>query len=65
MRKERTNRWAMTRHQVYRTGSGGGDGIVDKFNTTAKTLSEIATNKRGSAVQLLKQDYLKLDVLLS
>jgi len=41
-----------TPDQVYRTGSGGGARIVDKFSTTAKTLLEIEAKNRGSVDQL-------------
>jgi putative transposase len=52
--------------QAYRTGSGGGARIVDKYSKTEKTHSEIATEIRGSAVPLhVKGDPLKLDALLS
>jgi putative transposase len=55
-----------TPDQVYRTGSGGGARIVDKFSATAKTLLEIETKNRGSADQLHETgDHLKLDTLLS
>jgi putative transposase len=55
-----------TPDQVYRTGSGGGARIVDKFSTTAKTLLEIEAKNRGSADQLHETgDPLKLDTLLS
>ena len=55
-----------TPDQVYRTGSGGGARIVDKFNTTGKTLLEIEAKNRGSAVQLHETgNHLKLDTLLS
>lgn len=59
-----------TPDEVYRTASGGGARIVDKYNATEKTYSEIETKKetenRGSAVPLHVQGYpLKLDALLS
>ena len=55
-----------TPDQVYRTGSGGGARIVDKFSATAKTLLEIETKNRGSVDQLHETgDPLKLDTLLS
>ena len=59
-----------TPDQVYRTASGGGARIVDKYNATEKTDSEIKTKKetenRGSAVPLHEEGYpLKLDALLS
>ena len=55
-----------TSDQVYRTGSGGGARIADKFSATTKTLVEIETKNRGSAVQLHEiGDPLKLDALLS
>lgn len=53
-----------TPDQIYRTGSGGGARIVDKFSTTEKPLLEIEAKNRGSAVQLHEVgDPLKLDVL--
>ena len=57
--------------EVYRTASGGGARIVDKYTTEKeKTYSEIETKKetenRGSAVPLHVKGYpLKLDALLS
>lgn len=55
-----------TPDQVYRTGSGGGARIVDKFSSTEKTLLEKKAKSRGSAVQLHETgDPLKLDTLLS
>ena len=59
-----------TPDQVYRTASGGGARIVDKYSDKEKTHSEIETNKetknRGSAVPLHVKGYsLKLDALLS
>ena len=55
-----------TPDQVYRTGSGGGARIVDKFSATEKPLLEIKAKNRGSAVQLHETgDPLKLDTLLS
>ncbi len=55
-----------TPDQVYRTGSGGGARIVDKFSATKKSFLEIEAKNRGSAVQLHdKGDHLKLDALLS
>ena len=53
-----------TPDQVYRTASGGGARIVDKYSETAKTHPEI--ENRGSAVPLHMKGYpLKLDALLS
>lgn len=55
-----------TPDQVYRTGSGGGARIVDKFNKTEKPPLEIEAKNRGSAVPLHEEGYpLKLDALLS
>lgn len=55
-----------TPDQVYRTGSGGGARIVDKFSKTEKLLLEIEAKNRGSADQLHEiGDHLKLDSLLS
>ena len=55
-----------TPDQVYRTASGGGARIVDKFSATAKTRLEIETKNRGSADQRHGiGDHLKLDTLLS
>jgi putative transposase len=55
-----------TPDQVYRTGSGGGARIVDKFSTTEKPLLEIEAKNRGSADQLHETgDHLKLVTLLS
>ena len=55
-----------TPDQVYRTGSGGGARIVDKFSKTEKPLLEMEAKNRGSAVQLHEiGDPLKLDTLLS
>ena len=59
-----------TPDQVYRTASGGGARIVDKYSAAEKTHSEIETKKetenRGSVVPLQVKGYpLKLDVLLS
>ncbi|MDP2761177.1 MAG: integrase core domain-containing protein, partial [Sideroxyarcus sp.] len=59
-----------TPDQVYRTASGGGARIVDKYNETEKTHSGIETKKetenRGSAVPLHVKGYpLKLEALLS
>ena len=59
-----------TPDQVYRTASGGGARIVDKYSEKEKTHSAIETKKetenRGSAVPLHVQGYpLKLDALLS
>ena len=55
--------------QVYRTTSGGGARVVDKYSEKEKTHSEIETKKtekRGSAVPLHEEGYpLKLDALLS
>jgi putative transposase len=42
----------LTPDQVYRTASGGGARIVDKYSATEKTHSEIETESRGSAVPL-------------
>ncbi len=55
---------------VYRTASGGGARIVDKYSTLEKDSVEIGTKKetenRGSAVLLHVKGYpLKLDALLS
>ncbi len=59
-----------TPDQVYRTASGGGARIVDKYSKPEKDNSEIETKKetenRGSAVPLHVTGYpLKLDALLS
>jgi len=59
-----------TPDQVYRTASGGGARIVDKYSETEKTHSGIETRKetenRGSAIPLHVKGYpLKLDALLS
>jgi len=59
-----------TPDQVYRTASGGGARIVDKYSDMEKTHSEIETKKetekRGSAVPLHVKGYpLKLDALMS
>ena len=59
-----------TPDEVYRTASGGGARIVDKYSEKEKTHSEIETKKetenRGSAVPLHVKGYpLKLDALLS
>jgi len=55
-----------TPDQVYRTGSGGGARIVDKFSATKKSLLEIEAKNRASADQLHETgDPLKLDTLLS
>ena len=59
-----------TPDQVYRTASGGGARIVDKYSDTEKTHSEIEIKKetecQGSAVPLHVEGYpLKLDALLS
>ena len=55
-----------TPDEVYRTASGGGARIVDKYSEEEKTHSEIKTEKRGSAVPLHVKGYpLKLDALLS
>ena len=56
--------------EVYRTASGGGARIVDKYSEKEKTHSEIETKieteNRGSAVPLHVKGYpLKLDALLS
>ena len=59
-----------TPDQVYRTASGGGARIVDKYSESEKTLLEIETKKesesQGSAVPLHVKGYpLKLDAVLS
>ena len=59
-----------TPEQVYRTASGGGARIVDKYPVPEKTQSVIETKSetenRGSAVPLHEEGYpLKLDALLS
>jgi putative transposase len=59
-----------TPDQVYRTASGGGAKIVDKYSESEKTLLEIETKKesesQGSAVPLHVKGYpLKLDAVLS
>ncbi|MCX7194416.1 MAG: hypothetical protein NTV37_00620, partial [Proteobacteria bacterium] len=59
-----------TPDQVYRTASGGGATIMDKYSEKEKTHSEIKTKKetenQGSAAQLHVKGYpLKLDALLS
>lgn len=59
-----------TPDQVYRTASGGGARMVDKYSEKEKTHSRIETKKeaenRGSTVPLHVQGYpFKLDVLLS
>ena len=59
-----------TPDEVYRTASGGGARIVDKYSEKEKTHLEIETKKetedRGSAVPLHVKGYpLKLDALLS
>ena len=59
-----------TPDQVYRTASGGGAKIVDKYSKLEKDGLEIETKKetenRGSAVPLHVKGYpLKLDALLS
>ncbi len=59
-----------TPDQVYRTASGGGARIVDKYSEKEKSRPEIETKKgtenRGSAVPLHEEGYpLKLDALLS
>jgi putative transposase len=59
-----------TPEEVYRTASGGGARIVDKYGEKEKTHLEIETKKetenRGSAVPLHMKGYLlKLDALLS
>ena len=59
-----------TPDQVYRTASGGGARIVDKYSKLEKDSLEIETKKetenRGSAVPLHVEGYpLKLDALLS
>ena len=56
--------------EIYRTASGGGAKIVDKYTASEKPQSEIETKKearnQGSAVQLQMKGYpLKLDALLS
>jgi putative transposase len=59
-----------TPDEVYRTASGGGASIVDKYSEKEATHLLIQTNKetenRGSAVPLHVKGYpLKLDTLLS
>jgi putative transposase len=59
-----------TPDQVYRTASGGGARVVDKYNETEKIHSGIETKKetesQSSAVPLHVKGYpLKLDALLS
>jgi len=55
-----------TPDEVYRTASGGGARIVDKYSEKEKTHSEKETENRGSAVPLHVKGYpLKLDALLS
>ena len=55
-----------TPDQVYRTGSGGGARIMDKFSATKKSLLEIEAKNRGSVDQLHETgDHLKLVTLLS
>ena len=59
-----------TPDQVYRTASGGGARIVDKYSAIEKAIPEIETKNetenRGSAVPLHEAGYpLKLDALLS
>ncbi|MCE9550740.1 MAG: hypothetical protein K8R50_07020, partial [Betaproteobacteria bacterium] len=63
-----------TPDQVYRTASGGGATIMDKYSEKEKTHSEIKTKKETetetenqcSAAQLHVKGYpLKLDALLS
>jgi putative transposase len=59
-----------TPDEVYRTATGGGARIVDKYSEKEKTHPEIETKKetenRGSAVPLHEEGYpLKLDALLS
>ena len=59
-----------TPDEVYRTASGGGARIVDKYSEKEKNHLEIETKKetenRGSAVPLHVKGYpLKLDALLS
>ncbi|ABI59960.1 hypothetical protein Neut_1721 [Nitrosomonas eutropha C91] len=59
-----------TPDQVYRTASGGGARIVDKYSEKEKSHTEVETKKetenRGSAVPLHEEGYpLKLDTLLS
>ena len=55
-----------TPDQVYRTGSGGGARIMDKFSATKKSLLEIEAKNRGSVDQLHETgDHLKLGTLLS
>jgi putative transposase len=56
----------ITPDEVYRTASGGGAKIVDKYTAPAKPQSEIETKNRGSAVPLHVKGYpLILDALLS
>ena len=55
-----------TPDQVYRTASGGGAKIVDKYSKLEKDGLEKETENRGSAVPLHVEGYpLKLDALLS
>ena len=59
-----------TPDEVYRTATGGGARIVDKYSEKEKSPPEIETKKetenRGSAVPLHEEGYpLKLDALLS
>lgn len=59
-----------TPDEIYRTASGGGARIVDKYTASEKPQSEIETKKeaknQGSAVPLHVKGYpLKLDALLS
>lgn len=59
-----------TPDQVYRTASGGGARIVDKYSEKEKNHPEIETKKetenRGSAVPLHMEGYpLKFDALVS
>ena len=59
-----------TPDQVYRTASGGGARIVDKYSEKEKSHTEVETKKetenRGSAVPLHEEGYpLKPDALLS
>ena len=55
-----------TPDQVYRTASGGGARMVDKYSEKEKTHSEKETENRGSAVPLHEDGYpLKPNALLS
>ncbi|KXS30727.1 MAG: Uncharacterized protein AWT59_3148 [Candidatus Gallionella acididurans] len=55
-----------TPDQVYRTASGGGARMVDKYSEKEKTYSGKETENRGPPVPLNMKGYpLKLDALLS